>query len=602
MGPLQRRQRWCQAILLASVAGLMVAAVGTKRCRAAAPADRLLPQQTVFYVSIHDYEQFKARFNQTGYGRILADPTMEAFMADVNAAIAEMSADVEAQIGMSLSALLALPQGETAVGLTFGDQRWGLVALIEVGENEPKVRELLELASKKVEEAGSTRREEEIDGTTVILFDPPAEDPNPVQAAYFIREARLGLLLGSVDQMAALAGDLLSRWDGEGQGTLADNPAYQDILQHSAPEEGDQALLDWYLDPMGLLTQMSKVAPQAGMEMVLAFLPQLGLDQVKGIGGSFDMAVGPYDSVSRMFIAVEPPIGGALNLLSWPNANLAPEGWVPAEVASYTTISWDLKLLWKTVGELYDQFLGPGQFAVMAQGMGQQFGIDVQQDVVNPLGSRMTLVADYEEPVTPMSTRTLYGVALDDAERFSQTLDKLIGLVGQGQVQQREFQGHVIYEMEIPAGAMMPLGGVGGGGFGQPAGKPRKMGVTVAHDYLLVADNVNLLDRVLREGEDRLADSLDYQLVAERFPEQTNMLSFSRPEMNLRPWYEMCRSGQLTGMMGMMQLPEALKRIDGTKLPPFDELARYLSPGGGYGTVEEGGTLFVSYWLRKESP
>lgn len=605
MGLLQRRRRRCHAALVASVAGLIVLAGAGKHCRAAAPADRLLPRETVLYLSIHDYGQCKARFNETGMGRLLADPALEGFMGDVNAALAELSGQVEAQIGMSVTDLLALPQGEVSVALTFGQQRWGVVAFVDVGDNEAKVQELLDIGSKTLEAAGSKRREEQVEATTVILFDPPAEELNPVQLAYFFRDGRLGLLLGTPGEMGKLAADLLGRWKGDAADTLADHAAYQDIVQRCAPNDGGRPQVTWFIDPMGFLTHVGQLFPQAGLDLFLAFLPQLGLNQLKGLGGTFDMAAGPYDTISRTFIAVEPPIGGALNLLSWPNANVSPETWVPSDVASYTTLNWDLKLLWQTLGTLADQFGQPGQFGAQMQQAGQNLGIDIQQDLIDPLGSRLTVLEDFEEPISPTSARTLLGVALADPQRFAQTLDKLIAKVGAAQVKRREFQGHLIYEMQLPAGmGMMPFGGVPGGGLGQPAGEPQTVGVTVAHDYLLVADKVGLLDKVLREGGDRLVDSLDYQLVAERFPEQTNLLTFSRPEVSWRSWYEPLRSGKLQQQMGMlmMMLPQAVQQIDGSKLPPFEQISRYFAPAGGYGTVQEGGTLFVSYWLRKESP
>jgi len=205
-------------------------------------------------------------------------------------------------------------------------------------------------------------------------------------------------------------------------------------------------------------------------------------------------------------------------------------------------------------------------------------------------------VSDFQEPITITSQRMLVGVALDDAQAFSATLDKMMQQVG-GKAKKREFQGHVIYDIESQ--------GAGPDGEAQVV----EMGVAVAQDYFFFSNNVTLLEKVLRGGDDvePLAQSLDYRLVASRVPDSAGGITFGRPEQSWRMLYEMIRSGQLRDSMAgaAMFFPSLLnlsQAIDGEKLPEFDVVRRYLAPSGGFIQSDEDGILYVSFTLRKESP
>jgi len=288
-----------------------------------------------------------------------------------------------------------------------------------------------------------------------------------------------------------------------------------------------------------------------------------------------------------------------VKFFEFPSANLQPEPWVPNDVASYMSLNWDLDAAWRAVSELYNQFFGPAAFEKLlesAAGGPDGVDFDVKTDVIDPISGRITVVSDFQQPITITSQRMLVGVALDDAQTFSATLDKLMQQAG-GMAQKREFQGHVIYDIETP--------GAGLDGEAQAA----QMGVAVAQDYFFFTTNVALLEKVLRSGDDvePLAQSLDYRLVASRVPETAGGITFGRPEQSWRSLYEMIRSGQLRDSMAgaAMFFPALLnlsQAIDGEKLPEFDVVRRYLAPSGGYIESDEDGILFVGFTLRKESP
>ena len=87
-----------------------------------------------------------------------------------------------------------------------------------------------------------------------------------------------------------------------------------------------------FIDPINLVTTALQMSGQNSVQasMFLGFLPTLGLNGFRGVGGSMDLATGDFDSESRTFMFVDQPASGVMGLFQFPAADLAPPEWVPA--------------------------------------------------------------------------------------------------------------------------------------------------------------------------------------------------------------------------------------------------------------------------------
>ena len=142
---------------------------------------------------------------------------------------------------------------------------------------------------------------------------------------------------------------------------------------------------------------------------------------------------------------------GLLKVFSLPPVSLRPEAWVPATVASYQSLSWDLDNAFNAINDLVNMFQ-PGMLNVLEQQLvGPNGGepLSFQKDIFGPLGDRITLISDFKKPIKEDSQRMLLGVALEDAKAFQTTLNRLIELAG-GAPKKREFQGTTIYDFDVP--------------------------------------------------------------------------------------------------------------------------------------------------------
>jgi len=112
---------------------------------------------------------------------------------------------------------------------------------------------------------------------------------------------------------------------------------------------------------------------------------------------------------------------------------------------------------------------------LQAQGMQafQQFE-PMLTSLMDSLGNSVNIVAAVSRPIEVDSLHNIWAVECRDTQRFNDAFASLAADVG---MEQRDFQGHIIYEM--PAGGMMP--GVMGGG-GEPTG------IALGGEHVLIGD------------------------------------------------------------------------------------------------------------------
>ncbi len=217
----------------------------------------------------------------------------------------------------------------------------------------------------------------------------------------------------------------------------------------------------------------------------------LGVKGLKSVGGCFTLGTGNYDSLSKTFFLAPKPVQGLLKIFSFPPVALRPESWVPATVASYQTMSWDLDNAFEAINEVVNKFQ-PGMLNLLEQQLvGPNGGqpLDFQKDFFGPLGNRITLVTDFKKPIKEDSQRMLLGVALEDAKAFQNTMNRLFE-IAQAAPQKREFQGTTIYDVDMP-NLPNPNGG---------NAQIKSISFAVAKDTFFVTTDTTLLEQILRPG------------------------------------------------------------------------------------------------------
>lgn len=244
--------------------------------------------------------------------------------------------EAEAELGFSLQELADFPTGEVAVAAVMpAGRRLSIVAVIDVLERGDTLARLLEKIDESLKEQDSEAQVEQFEGTDITAYALPEDAGIFSTFSYVVRDGRLVLTL-SAD--TGIVEDILVRWDGENDRTFAESPVYAYVQEACAVDRDGRPLMSWYVSPIDLVRAVMTSNEELAMQSmtVMTFLPLLGLDRFKGMGGTMDMATDEYDSVTRTFLYVEQPASGILKVFEFPAIAQTPPRWVSDDVAQYS--------------------------------------------------------------------------------------------------------------------------------------------------------------------------------------------------------------------------------------------------------------------------
>lgn len=573
-------------------------ALAAAPARAAAPPEKTLPATTLAFLKVDDAAALRASFQKTQFGKLMADPAMKPLEDTVAEKLQEPSNKLKEKMGVTLGELLRLPTGAVWMAIvTRDDPKLPIAVLLSVdagSQNQKQMEEVMTRATAEAEKAGDkvAVTTEEFKGLTLHVFHPKNDDKKDEPKVDLAWTHRGSVYYAATDVEALK--DVLAHADGRDD-ALASNETYNQVKA----KVGEKAPLSWFLDLEQTIRLVKQVAANGGgnVAQVEPILQMVGVNSVKAVGGSTTLNTGDFDQLSKLTFIAPGPAQGIFRLFPMPKVTLRPEAWVPANVASFESISWDLDAAWEAAEQLLGQVPGAppiDQLEKMIAGPDGSFSF--QKDIFGPLGDRVTIIADLKKPITEKSQRTLFGVALEDPKAFQSTLGKLLDKIPQKPAK-REFQGTTIYDFEN-FGPKIP--GAPGGDDG-----PQKLSLAIKNNTLFLSTEPTLLEQILRGGGAPLADSKEYQAVARVIPEKTSFASFSRPEEQARFLYDMVKNGQLEKALananrGADKKPDLKELTD--KLPEFSVFAKYLTQGGSYALMDEDGFTVTSFSLKRANP
>lgn len=568
-----------------ALVGFVVVA-GNGMALAAAPIEKALPGTTVFLLKIEDANQMRAAIKSSQFGRLLQDPAMKGLIESIEEKLSDAEKSLRAETGLSFEELFSLPQGAASLAVVpaaGGESPVAVLITMDAGEKAKTVADLLAKATEKAREKNTSIKTEEFKGSTLTTINVNRDgDKDPMiwaqNGTNFVVSSNLGAIK-----------DLLANADGR-EDALAANKSFQAV----AAKAGKEGQLLWYLDIEQVLGLIMKAMADQGQNaaQVEAQLQLTGINGLKAIGGRFGLNLGPYDQLTKIYLYAPGEPQGLLKLFNAASVDLRPQPWVPANVASYQSYSWDLDKMYSAVNELADM-LAPGVIANVEQSLAgpQGDGLSFQKDVFGPAGNRITTISDFKKPITEDSQRFVIALELSDPKAFQTTLNKIFKLTNAAP-KSREFLGTTIYDFEVPELPNAQL--------------PKSLSVAIAKDHLLAGEQ-SLLEQVVRGGGASLGDNPAFQALTRHFPSKSVMLSYQRPDEAARVLYDMVKGGRLKELIEQSARQQGqpvpdLDIIDTNKIPEFSVFAKYLTQAGGFGTTDEDGALYTSFSLKPATP
>jgi hypothetical protein len=604
--------------------------LGAAPTLAGPPSDVLLPRGTVGYVSIAQPAEFEQRWNQTQFGQMLADQRMQPFVEDLREQLQDKYQAVEEMLGITWDDLEGVPAGELSLAIVERPgQDAALAITIDVTDREAEADALLDAIEKRFAARGGRKQNVNRGGAKLRVFTVPGDAGSPPQTTvYFINE---NLLCGIDDQTEAEA--MLKRFAGTANDNLRSVPAYAATMDRcSRQSNGLSPEGRWFVDPFGFIfaaRTLQKSSTRTNERDTAQILHDNGFDAIQGAGGHFNQLVdGGVELLHRTAVYAPPAPGKENDPLRWnlsmrmlqlPNARqFPPQPWVPQTVAGYTTFLLEIDKAFENVGPIFDAMQGhEDAWANTLEGWetdpyGPQ--VNVRKEFIANMGQRISILADYDQPITVDSERSVFAIEATNEQALAEALEKW--MTKEPDVVRRQIGKFVVWERVPPNAAIEKPEVEPPPGFERITTEPEKnakndnenrnrvlpnSAVCVALGHMIMASDIDYLRKIL-EGfpeNERLETSPDYQMVADAMdylaPGEQSGWSFGRTDAELRPTFELLRQGkmpQAKTMLGkflnnLLTTEEERddgtirkQRIDGSRLPEFDAVEQYLGPAG----------------------
>ncbi|MGA2256900.1 MAG: hypothetical protein ABSG53_19790 [Thermoguttaceae bacterium] len=631
--------------------GLMV----PKGLSAAVPSmDMLLPKTTVGFVSATNSIRLTEQWNKTQLGKLMTNPVMKPFEEDLRTQLQSQWSGLADRLGIHLDDLRGVSTGESSLALL--EPQPGTAAtslLLDVTGNLGKAQALLAKARAGLKARGASEGVQTIRGIPIYVYDVPLPQGQQVaagrggvvaaaatgQTIYFLTEN----LFGASDDLAVVQEILTRLANGSQDGSLSQVAGYRMVMKRCAADALDQVpCIRWYIYPLGYAEATRAATPPEKRrkgKTIIEIMRNQGYAAFKAVGGYVDVSADGFQIVHRTSVFAPPPYTESMKMFVFPNGkDFTPQSWVGRDVATYFTAYVDIQNAFDNFGPLYDEIIGEkGIWKETLKGMitdpnGPQ--IDLQKELIANLGQRVTMVADYNLPITTTSERLLWAIETKDDAAVAKALEKCVK--NDPTIKKRMIAGHVVWEIveeedtgvpqlkvDVPALTLKKDDGKAKSdekdddqdkeGHFLPHGA-----ITVAHGQLFIASHIDFLVKTLKpvDANSRLATQPGFQKVwditfGELGVKAQSSRSFSWTDRAVQPTYELIRQGKMPqsesllgrtlnslAAPGKKGAPRQ-QRIDGSKLPDFGVVGKALGPSTAAMTSEANGWFIKGVLMTK---
>ena len=616
------------------------------------PSDTLLPKSTKGYVSVARPAEFRERWHKTQLGQMWNDEVMQPFVEDLRKQLQDKYNTFESKLGLTFDDLTGVSAGEMSFAIVERPGKDAALAItMDVTGHAKQVEALLAAVEKRFAARGGRKQTADNGGTALQVFTVPIEGTAaPQQTVYFIKD---NVLCGIDDRAEADA--ILKRFAGNAKDNLKSVAAYSATMERCRRDaKGLEPEARWFVEPFGFIFAVRTLRETKTRRIEQDYAKifrENGFDAIQGAGGYVNQLVDGHIEILDRTAIYAPPVPGkendplrwnlSMRMLQLPNGpGFEPQSWAPRMSASYTTLNLRLADAFDNVGPLFDAIQEHDEaWKNTLEGWEHDpYGpqVNVRQEFIANLGERITILTDYNIPITPGSERAVFAIEATNEQALSQTLEKWMSRepdavrreVGAFVIWERVPRNHAVEELQVEAPGFTPIQTSDDENAEKEEEEERERvlpnsAVTVALGHLMMASDIEYLTEFL-EGfgqRERLASSADYQQVFETLirlaPGESSGYQFGRTDEELRPNFELVRQNRMPEsktmigkVLNRMLTTESEKqdgvlrkqRIDGSSLPDFETVRRYFGPHGRIVRSDEDGWFITGALLNKEAP
>ena len=590
-------------------------------------APHLLPIDTLAYVRFDNADEIRVDFAETSVAKMLRDPELRPLVSDTYQTLSQLFEEVGAKLGISLDDLLAIPSGQVAAAALpgnlspeqisqieedKGDESTEAIQIrlnrkrrnqnsvsgwfmIDAGKNIKQLRELVAILESQLESDGYVQRTKTIDQTRLIRWLPPRIGRPEIE--FFERDETIVLGIGH-----GTASTSLELWnDKSDEKTFADRADFAAIMSRCLGAHETRPQMTFFVDPYHLIGRFVK--RNAGAAFFWPLVEELGLNKIRGIGGSTFQGGETFEAISHLHVLLDPPRDGFFGVLRPETGDTMPPPWVPENVTSYTSLNWDFDRSYTNLDKIIAKFRGPEPLKAMIEDpVRGAIDVSIPEEIKSTLGDRYVSCRWIEPPIKINSGVQMHALSLKDPTRAQEILTKIRSRFSE-RMKVDSVAGQTVYVVEPRRRRNRP-----------DSLRTPEPGLVILKDWLIFSDSRKFLESAIQASsgsQPRLLNNLQFELVASELGgklggEEPFMISFLRGADYMRQVYELARSEDTRKFLrkradkneGAKKVIDLLSR---NELPPFEKFEKYFAPSGTFAYDEPSGIHLGSFTLRADS-
>ncbi len=622
------------------------------------PAERLLAQQrdsTLWlppevqgWISIPDLEQLSQSWDQTQFGRLLAS---EAFQRVIEAWRQQQEKQRMGVAGLEISweEVRRIVGGEVALAVVHPPGREpSPVLLVDFRGHTDQASDLIRRFDARLRRQGVRRRVHQEDSPPLVQYT---------------RHEKTTLVYFYYDDVLCLTKNLYVAqvvrqcMQDPQRSKLAADPVFQATVAGLFKQRRtEQAIhLRWFVRPLGLARaqralDQGKLLGGGDVDWFEA-LSRTGFEQIRAAAGALTLAGTQYDVVHRIKIYAPRPWKGAVNVLALENHQhvlASPPPWFAGKLASITRLRLNIQKAFENFGPLFDEVVGEGAEGTWEDTLDalahneQGPKVDIRREIVAHLAHDCLLISAANKAQDHDRPRRVILVAIKDSPESRRSVASAIhrymkpertaklrtDLVPGVEIWERLPEDPEDEGPEVDFGPIQVDLGEDERNVTLPAPtvKPSESeGICVHNGYVYYATHLSLLVELLKNQKAGKPESpplaqspafvqLHKAAQAEATRQQWEDLCFFRFEDSAEQYrntYQLARENKLAKSqnivirfligLGRVVDEEGNQLIDGKLLPPFEQVASQLTPGGVLVHADADGWSVVSFILHPQA-
>jgi hypothetical protein len=457
-----------------------------------APAEQLLPDDTIGLVTIPDWKKFTADLSQTAFGQLWNDPAMKPFRDNFTSNFqADFLKPLEKELGVKLAEYQELLQGQITLALTVPregtTEMLDVLLLIDSKDKSQVLTTKLNELKKKWTDAGKTVQTEKIRDTEFSSIGFTGKDVDALLKKAFPakedeeaeedksedkKEEKIQLRIGQYKSLLIIGENskaiekLLARQSGGLVPPLAEKAAYQKAhtqLFRDSLAHGWVNVKPLFEKLLQFAQQEKQQQPNGGMPSMSMdkILPALGFGSIESLAGK--MGGGAEGSTVEFLIgAPEGQREGLVKLFALEKKEAAPPAFVPADVTKFTRTRIDAQKTWTALENLLNKIdpsvAGFVQLMLSSAGKDKDPNFDLKKNLIGNLGDDFIQFEKAPKSAKPEDLQNAPSLTLIGSPNPAQLLDALRMItslmpppISSAPLKEREYLGKKIYSMSLGA-------------------------------------------------------------------------------------------------------------------------------------------------------